>query len=374
MRIGVPKEIKEQEYRVGMTPASVRELTSRGHQVVVEQDAGQGIGFTNEMYQLVGAEVINNAEEIYATADMIVKVKEPQAAECKRLKEGQVLFTFLHLAPDPKLADCLLASNCIAIACETVTDEQGGLPLLTPMSEVAGRLSVQAGAHYLEKAQGGRGILLGGVPGVDPANVVILGGGSVGTQALRVAIGMGAKVTVLDQSLKRLRELDAVFDGRLTTVFASTGNIEEYVVAADLVIGAVLIPGAPTPKLVTREHLRRMHPGSVVVDVSIDQGGCFETSHPTTHSKPIFVEESIIHYCVSNMPGGVPRTSTIALNNATLPFILALAERGYRTACLENKHLLNGVNVCGGKITHPTVATALHKPYVEPSFAFRAVH
>jgi alanine dehydrogenase len=376
MRIGVPKEIKDQEYRVGMTPGSVQELTSRGHKIFVQQKAGAGIGFFDETYRLAGAEIVETAEEVYALADMIVKVKEPQPEECKRLKEGQLIFGYLHLAPDPLQAELLLSSGCVAIAYETVTDERGGLPLLTPASEVAGRLSIQAGAYCLEKPQGGRGVLLGGVPGVPPAKVVIIGGGVSGTEALKVALGMGANVTLFDVSLRRLRELDNFFSGRgrLTTCYSQVQMIAEAVANADLVVGAVLIPGAVAPKLVTREMLRKMHPGSVIVDLSIDQGGCFETSRPTTHSNPTYVEEGVVHYCVTNMPGGVPHTSTIALNNATLPFIIALAERGYRAACLENIHLRQGLNICNGKVTHQIVAEALQRPYTPAEVALSALH
>lgn len=363
MRIGVPKEIKEQEYRVGLTPGSVKELTRRGHTLLVEQDLGAEIGFSNELYQAAGAKIAMTADEIFESADMIVKVKEPQLHECKKLRRGQLLFTFLHLAPDLKQAELLLASGCIAIAYETVTDDRGGLPLLTPMSEIAGRLSVQAGARCLEKAQGGRGVLLGGVPGVAPAKVAILGGGMVGTQALRVASGMGAEVVVLDKSLRRLRELDQWFTGKITTIYASAEALEEQVATADLVIGAVLIPGASTPKLVSQALLRKMRPGSVVVDVSIDQGGCFATSRTTTHQHPTYVEEGIIHYCVANLPAGVPHTASLALNNATLPFVMDLAEKGYQKACLESSHLLQGVNIYRGEVTHEAVALALKKPY-----------
>jgi len=372
MRIGVPKEIKDQEYRVGMTPGSVRELTNRGHAILVQQNAGTEIGFSDEAYRTAGAKIVDSADEIFALADMIVKVKEPQPQECKKLKEGQLLFTYLHLAPDPAQAELLLASGCVAIAYETVTDEHGGLPLLTPMSEIAGRLSIQAGAHCLEKTQGGHGILLGGVAGVACANVVVLGGGVVGTQALRVAVGMGAEVVVLDKSLKRLRELEFLFDGKVTTAYANAEALEAHLKTADLVIGAVLVPGAAAPKLVSRSLLSLMRPGTVIVDVSIDQGGCFETSRATTHAKPVFIEEGIVHYCVANMPAGVPRTSTIALNNATLPYIVTLAEKGYRTACLESSYLLRGLNICTGQITHPAVATALSKPYTPAETALGA--
>lgn len=367
MRIGVPKEIKEQEYRVGMTPGSVQELTNRGHTVLVQQGAGVEAGFLDEAYHLAGAILVATAGEIFGTTELIIKVKEPQPQECKQLRKDQVIFTYLHLAPDPIQAELLLASGCIAIAYETVTDDQGGLPLLMPMSEVAGRLSVQAGAHCLEKTQGGRGVLLGEVAGVPPAKVVILGGGVVGTQALRVALGMGANVVVLDKSLNRLKLLETIFvNSKLTTSLANMEAIEEHISGADLVIGAVLTPGATAPKLLSRAMLHQMRSRSVVVDVSIDQGGCFETSHVTTHASPTFFEEGILHYCVANMPAGVPRTATLALNNATLPFIIALAEKGYRVACVENSHLLKGLNICQGKITHETVALALNKVYAPP--------
>ncbi len=364
MLIGVPKEIKNHEYRVGMVPGSVRELIRNGHQIIVQTQAGAGIGISDQDYQAAGAKIVDSAEEIFNQAELIVKVKEPQLEECKRLRKGQLLFTYLHLAPDPVQTELLLASGCIAIAYETVTDEQGGLPLLSPMSEVAGRMSIQAGAHCLEKAQGGRGVLLGGVPGVAPGNVVVIGGGVVGTNAVRMAMGMEANVTVLDRSLKRLKELDFQFGAQLNSIYATHDALEEYVLAADLVVGAVLVPGAAAPKLVTRDMLRRMRPGSVVVDVAIDQGGCFETSRPTTHANPTYVEEGIVHYCVTNMPGAVARTATFALNNATLPFILALANKGYQHALREDKHLLDGLNVHKGKLTHSAVASALQLEYV----------
>lgn len=366
MKIGVLKEIKNHEYRVGLTPASVGELVSRGHEVLMETNAGASIGFIDEIYQNAGAKIVEKPADIFKTSDMIVKVKEPQPEECRQLRENQILFTFLHLAPDPTQAELLLKSGCIAIAYETVTDEWGGLPLLTPMSEIAGRLAIQAGAHCLEKSQGGRGMLLGGVPGVAPARVVILGGGVAGAQALNVALGMGAFAIVLDKSLKRLRELDNQFSGKVMTVYANTHSIESWVAGADLVIGAVLVPGAAAPKLVTRAMLKKMHPGSVLVDISIDQGGCFETSRPTTHSAPTYVEEKVVHYCVTNMPGAVPLTSTIALNNATLPFVCLLADKGYKQACLDNPYLRQGLNVCYGNITHPAVALALNKTFVQP--------
>lgn len=374
MHIGVPKETKNHEYRVGMTPASVRELVTRGHVVMVERDAGTGAGFPDEDYSFAGAHIASDAAAVFAVADMIVKVKEPDEKECRALKEGQILFTYLHLAPDLKQAERLLESGCVAIAYETVTDAQGGLPLLAPMSEVAGRLSVQAGAHCLEKAQGGSGILLGGVPGVPPAKVVVMGGGVVGTHALHIALGMRANVFVLDKSLKRLRELDAQFSNRLSTCYATTDAIEEHLITADLVIGAVLIPGAKAPKLVSRALLGKMRPGSVLVDVAIDQGGCFETSHATSYSEPTYVEEGIVHYCVPNMPAAVPRTATFALNHATLPFIVSLADLGYRQACYQNPYLLNGLNIYAGQVTHRAVAAALNKPYVTAAVALETVH
>lgn len=374
MHIGVPKEIKNHEYRVGMTPASVRELVTRGHIVTVEHEAGQWAGFFDEDYRLAGARIEEDREALFALADMIVKVKAPEKSECRLLRAGQILFTFLHLAPEPELAECLLASGCVAIAYETVTDAKGGLPLLAPMSEVAGRLSVQAGAHCLERTQGGSGVLLGGVPGVPPARVVVLGGGVVGTHAVQIALGMGSDVIVLDKSLKRLRELDAQFAYHLSTCYATRDAIEEYLVTADLVIGAVLIPGATAPKLVDRALLRKMRPGSVLVDVAIDQGGCFETSRATSYSEPTYVEEGIVHYCVFNMPAGVPRTSSCALNHATLPFIVALADFGYRQACEQNPYLLTGLNIYAGQVTHRAVASALNKPYVTAAVALETLH
>jgi alanine dehydrogenase len=359
MRIGVPKEVKNHEYRVGMVPSSVRELVTNGHQVTVQANAGLGIGISDEHYRQAGASIVESAAEIFEVCEMIVKVKEPQASEIQMCREGQVLFTYLHLAPDPEQAKALLETGCTAIAYETVTDDQGRLPLLAPMSEVAGRMSIQAGAHALEKAQGGRGILLGGVTGVEPGKVVVLGGGVAGTNAVRMAIGMGAQVTVLDRSLKRLGELDAQFGAAVHTIYSTKDAIERYVVHADLVIGAVLVPGASAPKLVTKAMLSQMKPGSVLVDISIDQGGCFETSRPTTHSEPTYTVDGIVHYCVTNMPGGAPRTSTFALNNATLPFIVELANKGYQRALLEDANLRNGLNVHKGKVTHPAVAQAL---------------
>jgi len=363
MRIGVPKEIKNHEYRVGMIPAAVRELTARGHEVFVEHSAGDAIGLTDEMYTRVGAKILKTAEEVFASADMIVKVKEPQPIEIKRLKPGQTLFTYLHLAPDPEQTKGLLNSGVIGIAYETVTDARGGLPLLAPMSEVAGRMSIQAGAHCLEIAQGGRGALLGGVPGVPAAKVVVLGGGVVGTNAARMAMGMEAHVMVLDVSLPRLNQLDEQFGSRLHTLFSTMDSIEEQVVSADLVIGGVLLPGAAAPKLITRKMVEQMKKGSVVVDVAIDQGGCAETSHPTTHADPTYVVDGVVHYCVANMPGAVARTSTFALNNATLPFTIALAERGAEGAMKANPHLKAGLNVYKGALTYKAVAEAQNLPF-----------
>ncbi|WP_420566244.1 alanine dehydrogenase [Thalassobaculum sp.] len=358
MRIGVPKEIKNHEYRVGLVPSSVRELVSHGHEVVVETHAGYGIGLDDDLYQAAGATILSTPEEVFATADMIVKVKEPQPVEIVRLRPGQILFTYLHLAPDPEQTKGLIDSGCIAIAYETVTDAHGRLPLLAPMSEVAGRMSIQAGAHCLEKAQGGNGMLLGGVPGVAAANVVILGGGVVGTNAARMAMGLEAKVTIFDKSLHRLYELDMQFGATLNTIFSTRDAVEEYVMQADLVIGAVLVPGAAAPKLITREMVSRMKRGSVLVDVAIDQGGCFETSKPTTHAEPTYIVNDVVHYCVANMPGGVARTSTFALNNATLPFTLSLADKGWRQALYDNKHLREGLNVHEGRVTYKAVADA----------------
>lgn len=366
MKIGVPREIKTREYRVGLTPSSVNELVVNGHQVFVEKNAGIGINYSDDDYIAVGAQIVDQASDVYAQADMIVKVKEPQPAEYSLLREGQILFTYLHLAADPKQAEGLIQSGCIAIAYETVTAEGGGLPLLAPMSQVAGRLSVQAGGSCLEKSQGGSGILLGGVPGVYPGKVVVIGGGVAGTNAMRMAIGKQAHVTVLDTNLCRLQELDSQFGSRLNTVYSTKANIGEQVSDADLVIGAVLVPGKAAPKLVTREMIQGMKSGSVVVDIAIDQGGCFETSKPTTHDEPTYLLNGVVHYCVTNMPGAVPHTSTLALNNATLPFTLALANQGYQRALKSNRHLLNGLNVAFGQITHEGVAADLGKTFVDP--------
>ena len=369
MKIGCPKEIKPQEFRVGMTPGAVREAVAHGHEVLVETGAGTGSGFADAEYAAAGARVVTDAATVYAGADLIVKVKEPQAAERKMLRDGQVLFTYLHLAPDPDQTRDLLASGVTAIAYETVTDARGGLPLLAPMSEVAGRLAPQVGAWALQKANGGRGVLLGGVPGVRPANVVIIGGGVVGTAAARVAVGMGANVTVLDRSVPRLSYLDDVFMGRLTTQYASAAAVAELIPSADLVIGAVLVPGAAAPKLIRRDQLATMQSGAVLVDVAIDQGGCFETSRATTHQDPIYEVDGVIHYCVANMPGAVARTSTQGLGNATLPFLLALADKGWRQACAEDKHLLAGLNVHKGHLTYAAVGAALGLPTITPEAA-----
>lgn len=359
MRVGVPKEIKIHEYRVGLTPAGVREVVAHGHDVIVERDAGIGIGAGDEDYRRAGARIADSADEVYAQAELIVKVKEPQSGERRRLRADQVLFAFLHLAPDADQAHDLLASGITAIAYETVTDATGGLPLLAPMSEVAGRMSVQAGAHCLEKASGGRGVLLGGVPGVEAAKVVILGAGVVGRNAAFVAHGMGAEVQVIDRSLAALRRLDERFGPQLRTLHASVEAVESAVLAADLVIGAVLVPGAAAPKLVTREHVRAMRPGAVIVDVAIDQGGCVATGRPTTHADPTFIVDGVVHYCVANMPGAVARTSTFALNAATLPHVLALADKGWRRALADDPQLRDGLNICAGAVTHPGVAAAL---------------
>ncbi len=364
MLIGVPKEIKNHEYRIGLTPSGARELISHGHKVMVQNDGGKSIGLTNEMYQKAGAEIVTTAEEIFARADMIIKVKEPQPGECKMLRPGQLLYTYLHLAPDPEQTKALVASGCTAIAYETVTDRKGGLPLLAPMSEVAGRMSIQAGAHALEKAQGGSGVLLGGVPGVKPAEVLVIGGGVVGINAARMAMGLNAHVTILDRSLDRLKYLDEVYGDRLTTIYSTHDAIEERLPDTDLVIGAVLIPGAAAPKLVSRAQLSLMRPGSVLVDVAIDQGGCFETSKATTHQNPTYEVDGIIHYCVANMPGGVARTSTFALTNATLPFAVQLANKGPKKAMLDDEHLLNGLNIHAGKVTYEAVAHDLGLPYL----------
>ena len=371
MLIGVPKEIKNHEYRVGLTPSSVKELVKHGHQVMIEQDAGVAIDFTNEEYVAAGAEIVSSAEEIFACGEMIVKVKEPQSQECKMLREGQILYTYLHLAPDPDQTKLLLESGATCVAYETVTDAEGGLPLLAPMSEVAGRMSVQAGAHHLEKAQGGRGVLLAGVPGVAPANVLVIGGGVVGDNAASMAVGMGANVTILDRSIPRLRQLDSEYEGRASCVFSTDAAIEEYALQADLVIGAVLVHGAAAPKLLSNSLIKRMKKGAVVVDVAIDQGGCFETSKATTHDHPTYIIDGVVHYCVANMPGGVARTATMALNNATLPYAIALANDPVN-ALFTNSNLQNGLNVHKGSVTYKAVADALGYTYVPADEALKA--
>ena len=365
MLIGVPKEIKDHEYRVGLTPDSVNEAVLHGHEVIVESGAGDGIGADDSEYSAVGAEVAARAETIFERAEMIVKVKEPLAPERAMLREGQVLFTYLHLAPDPEQTADLVKSGAVCIAYETVTAPSGGLPLLAPMSEVAGRLSIQAAAHALERVNGGKGMLLGGVPGVLPAKVVILGGGVVGTHAAHIAMGMGADTWAIDHSAEALKALWRQFGRPLDTVYSTRTAIDRHVTDADVVIGSVLIPGAAAPKLVSADMIRRMKPGSVVVDVAIDQGGCFETSHPTTHSDPTYVVDEVVHYCVANMPGAVPRTSTHALNNATLPHVLKIADQGFRNALTGDPHLRNGLNVCSGEVTCRSVADALGYPYRE---------
>jgi alanine dehydrogenase len=363
MLIGVPREIKANENRVGLVPACVRELTARGHEVVVETGAGQGAGLSDDQYVAAGAQILPDAAAVFASAGMIVKVKEPQPAECAMLRPDQVLFTYLHLAADPQQTAALCRSGCIAIAYETITDAAGRLPLLAPMSEVAGRMAVQAGARCLEQAMGGSGILLGGVPGVEPAKVVIIGAGVAGSQALAMAVGLGADVTVIDRDLGRLKTLDAQYAGRVRTVFSTSEAIERHVVAADLVIGTVLVPGAAAPKLVTREMVAAMKPGAVIVDVAVDQGGCCATTRATTHAAPTFIESGVVHYCVANMPGGVARTSTFALKNATLPYVMALAEKGWRQALADDAHFKNGLNVCQGRVTFQAVARDLALDY-----------
>lgn len=363
MKIGIPTEIKVHEYRIGMVPGSVRELIKHGHSVVIQAGAGLGIGFADPAYQDAGATIVTSREEVFAQADMIVKVKEPQPEECALLREDQILFTFLHIAAEPKLATWLQESGCVAIAYETVTDQHGGLPLLAPMSEVAGRISIQIGAHYLEKQQQGRGILLGGVPGVSAGQVVIIGGGVVGSNAVKIALGLGAKVTVLDKSLAKLRDLEHEYGAQITTLFATEDRLHDVIPQADLVIGAVLVPGAEAPKVVSRRLIASMQPGTVVIDVAIDQGGCLETSTPTNFSNPTYVVEQVIHCCITNLPGSVPRTSTFSLNNATLPFIIDLANNGYKQAMLQNPNLLAGLNVYHGKITHHAIAEVCKQNY-----------
>ena len=366
MKIGVPKEIKNHEYRVGLTPASVREFVAHGHAVQVQADAGAAIGLDDAQYRAAGATLADTAQEVFARADMIVKVKEPQRPECAMLRPGQLLYTYLHLAPDPEQTAALVKSGAVCVAYETITGANGGLPLLAPMSVVAGRMSIQAGAAHLEKSKGGMGVLLGGVPGVAPGHVVILGAGVVGTHALQCAVGAGARVTVLDRNVDRLRQLDLVFGNRITTLYSNAQSVEESVLAADLVIGGVLIPGAAAPRLVTRGMIARMRKGAVVVDVAIDQGGCFETSHATTHAEPTYVVDGVVHYCVANMPGAVARTSTFALNNATIAPGLALADRGWQAAMRADPHLRAGLNVAHGKVTYQAVAQALGHDWTPP--------
>ncbi|MEM8652055.1 MAG: alanine dehydrogenase [Pseudomonadota bacterium] len=370
MRIGVPKEIKNNEFRVGVTPGSAREYVARGHEVLVETNAGAGIGADDAVYEAAGAKIIPTAAEVFESSEMIVKVKEPQPSEWVQLREDQILYTYLHLAPDPDQTRGLMESGCTAVAYETVTDNDGGLPLLAPMSEVAGRLSIQCAATALQKPNGGRGILMGGVPGVLPAKVVVIGGGVVGTHAAKMAVGLGADVTILDRNIDRMRELDDIFGNTAKTRFSNAEAIEEECLAADAVIGAVLIPGAAAPKLVTRDMLSSMKDGAVLVDVAIDQGGCFETSKATTHSDPTYVVDGVVHYCVANMPGAVPLTSSHALNNATLPFGLALADKGLE-AIAANAHLRNGLNVHKGRITNQAVAEALALDMIEPTEALK---
>ena len=366
MQIGIPKEIKTHEYRVGMTPTSVQEAIAHGHSVMIETNAGVGIGCTDDNYRAVGATVVDTAAEVFASAEMIIKVKEPQAVERKMLHEVQILFTYLHLAPDPDQTRDLVDSGATCIAYETVTDARGGLPLLAPMSQVAGRMSIQAGAHCLQQENAGKGILLGGVPGVAPAKVVVIGGGVVGENAIYMALGMAADVTVLDRNIDVLGDLSERFGAALRTVYSTKGALEQYVLDADLVIGGVLVKGAEAPKLVTAEMVKDMSKGSVLVDVAIDQGGCFATSHATTHAEPTYIVDDIVHYCVANMPGAVPRTSTYALNNVTLPYALALADKGYKQALADSPHFLEGLNVCNGKVTYEAVAHDLGYEYVNP--------
>jgi alanine dehydrogenase len=369
MLIGVPKEIKNHEYRVGLIPTSVRECVNHGHSVLIQTNAGSGVGASDEDYKAAGAEIVSTVDNIFAQSDIVIKVKEPQAIERKMLRENQILFTYLHLAPDPEQTKDLIKSGSICIAYETVTNVHGGLPLLAPMSQVAGRMSIQAGAHCLEKAQGGSGVLLAGVPGVLPAKVVIIGGGVVGENAAYMAVGMGADVTIMDSNVDTMRSLVARFGQTIKTEYSTMLSIESEVLAADLVIGAVLIPGAEAPKLVTRDMISRMKPGSVLVDVAIDQGGCFETSKATTHADPTYIIDGVVHYCVANMPGGVAKTSTYALNNVTLPFILAIVDKGYKAALIENPHLMNGLNVHKGEVTYKAVAEDLGFAYVDPHTA-----
>ncbi len=372
MRIGVPREIKILEYRVGMVPAGVRELVHDGHEVIVETNAGAGIGMTDADYEAAGAKVVSTAKEVFAEAELIVKVKEPQLEECGMLRPEQVLFTYLHLAADPAQAEALVKSGATAIAYETVTAKDGSLPLLTPMSEVAGRLSIQAGAYALQKANGGSGVLLGGVPGVAPGKVLVVGGGVAGTNAAEMAVGLGAQVTILDRSVPRLREINDIYGGRVRTEYSTKHAMDILTKDADLIVGAVLIAGAAAPKLVTAEHVKRMRPGSVLVDISIDQGGCFETSRPTTHAEPTYIVDDVVHYCVTNMPGAVPRTSTFALTNVTLPFVKNLANLGWREALRQDNHLAQGLNVHAGHVNYEAVAHDLGYDYLSADDALKA--
>jgi alanine dehydrogenase len=372
MMIGVPKEIKTDECRVGLVPDCVQELTQRGHKVVVEHHCGAAIGFSDQDYERVGATVLATAEDVFAQAELIIKVKEPQPAECALLNERHTLFTYLHLAPDPEQTQLLQDSGCIAIAYETVTNDAGTLPLLSPMSEVAGRLAIQASTHCLEKTHGGSGLLLGGVPGVAPAKVVIIGGGVVGTEAIKMAVGLGAQVVVLDKSLPRLRQLNQYFGAALTTVYATQAMIHAHACQADVIVGAVLIPGGTAPKLLSHQALKKLKPRCVLIDVAIDQGGCFATSRPTTHSNPTYIEDDVIHYCVANMPGCVPRTSSFALNNATLPYVLQLCDQGIKKALKHNIHLRHGLNIYRGHVTHQAVALGLNKAFLPAEEALHA--
>jgi len=365
MLIGIPKEIKDHEYRVGATPSGVRELVNAGHQVLVQKDAGASIDFSDEQYVAAGAQIGATAADVYGKAEMILKVKEPQKSECDMIRKGQIIFSYLHLAAEPHLTEMLIKSGCVAIAFETVSAADRSLPLLAPMSEVAGKLSIQAGAKALQKSHGGRGILLGGVPGVDRGKVTILGGGVAGTNAAKVAVGMGAEVVILDKSLARIRYLCDIFGNSARALYASLENIENHVITADVVVGAVLIPGAAAPKLVSAATVKKMNRGAVMVDISIDQGGCFETSKPTSHSNPTYIVDGVVHYCVTNMPGAVSRTSTQALENSTLPFSLAIAGKGYKKALSDDVHLRNGLNVIDGKVTYKAVADALGLPFIE---------
>ncbi len=368
MEIGVPKEIKNHEYRVGMTPSAVKIFTNQGHVVVVQSQAGQKIGFTDELYEQAGAKIVSSPQDVYK-AEMIIKVKEPQPSEFTLLKQGQLLFCYLHLAPDPVQAEALLEKKVLGLAYETITDDQGRLPLLVPMSEIAGRVSVQAGASSLQMVSGGKGVLLGGIPGVKPGKVVIIGGGIVGTEAMRMAIGLGADVKIFDRSLPRLREIDHLYAPKVRTIFSTSSHIEEALKDADLIIGAVLLPGKSAPKLITKKMLSLMQPGTVIVDVAIDQGGFTETSRPTTHSEPTFIKEGIVHYCVTNMPAACAKTATMGLTNATMPYAIQIANTGYKKAILADPHLQKGLNVCMGKVTHKGVADDLGYPFVPPTSA-----